>query len=416
MNNYTYDRTHRLRFTVGGSTYDSYSTWTLVPASKPSVSAPDDNVTQIPLKYSETAKNVVNGISATGEMSGKVKFVMKGSSPDSTYASIKSALHCKFGTMTFLDSGRTVYAAFFVGEYKADKLYSTIVIEYKAVDAQDTPDSLTIVIQGSGSSSSYNTLTNWHMIPVKRAVLAAPADDAKYITINYPDGSERRLCVGSAPKGARTGSIDFIVVSATPDSVHSSIISLVHGKPAQVSFSTGGSGRGKVMVSSYDTSDKFPVLRFDYELYDTNTGDIKTDELTPALAHAVTFTVNSVAKNTWTDFDMISEEVIAVAAPSVKTNYVSVPGLNGSLDLSEALTNHPLYDNVKGSMTFTVTGASPVTTYYNVMRYLHGMRGSMSPLDGGSFTGRFSVDGYSVSDGIFRMTIGYILEPYITRS
>lgn len=41
-------------------------------------------------------------------------------------------------------------------------------------------------------------------------------------------------------------------------------------------------------------------------------------------------------------------------APAVKTQYVDVPGRDGLIDLSESLTGEPVYQNVKGSITFIV--------------------------------------------------------------
>lgn len=41
-------------------------------------------------------------------------------------------------------------------------------------------------------------------------------------------------------------------------------------------------------------------------------------------------------------------------APTVKTQYVDVPGRDGLIDLSESLTGEPVYQNVKGSITFIV--------------------------------------------------------------
>lgn len=267
-------------------------------------------------------------------------------------------------------------------------------------------------------STTYDTWNTWGLLPVEKAVPVAPSvrTDSGAIKVSYADGSVKTLLISNAGTGAAEGTADFIITSDTPDTTFSTIVTAIHGKRGTITFlDSNQTYTGLFSVSSYAAQDKYSVISIRYELY--SSGDVVAkSSITDALAHGVTFTVGNVAKKTWTDWEMICETPVAIAAPAVKTNYIPIPGANGSIDLSQALAGHILYDNVSGQITFDVTGTTPLTTYYAVMTHLHGMKGTMTPADGGgTFTGRFSVDGYSVSDGQFKITIGYNVIPYINR-
>jgi len=61
--------------------------------------------------------------------------------------------------------------------------------------------------------------------------------------------------------------------------------------------------------------------------------------------------------NTATDWDLILNS-INIADPKPKTNYVSVPGRSGDLDLTEGLTGEVEYENRGASFTFLLTNGS----------------------------------------------------------
>ena len=278
-------------------------------------------------------------------------------------------------------------------------------------------------LQFTVGSTTYDTWTTWSLIPTTRPVPPIPElDDTGLITVNYIDGSKKVLSTKGAfniIKGYGTGSAEFIMVTQTPDTTYNNIVTALHGKKGSVKFvDSNNVYYGTFTVDKYDPQDHYSTITIGYKVKVTNDSDIvdKTD-ITEALAHGVTFVIGNTTKKTWTDWNMVSEDPIVVEAPSVKTNYIQVPAANGSIDLSTAVANKMLYDNISGSMKFDVQSADPVTTYYNVMTFLHGLSGTMTPADGGGpFTGRFSVDGYNVSDGVFQMIIGYNIIPYITRT
>ena len=56
--------------------------------------------------------------------------------------------------------------------------------------------------------------------------------------------------------------------------------------------------------------------------------------------------------NTWTDWGLILTKKDDIEPPDVKTNYVEIDGMNGSLDLSESLSGEPTYKNRTFSAAF----------------------------------------------------------------
>lgn len=274
-------------------------------------------------------------------------------------------------------------------------------------------------------NTNYDTWTNWHLIPTNKPVPPVPEFQTEsFITVSYADGSKKILSVKSSYNQNNKydygeGSAEFIITSDNPDPIYHAVVAAIHGKKGSVQFlDDEHTYYGTFTVDKYSPEDRYSTITIGYKVKQTDdSGDIvDKNNITEALAHGVTFTIGSTSKKTWTDWGMISEEPILVEPPSVKTNYVTVPAANGQIDLSEAVAGHVLYDNSSGSISFTVTDDAPLTVYYNVMQFLHGMRGTMTPADGGgTFTGRFSVDGYSVSDGQFKITIGYNVLPYINR-
>ena len=59
-------------------------------------------------------------------------------------------------------------------------------------------------------------------------------------------------------------------------------------------------------------------------------------------------------KNTWDDWHLIPTSRPLFSAPKVKENIIDIPGADGSLDLTIALTGRPTYENRIGSWTFAV--------------------------------------------------------------
>lgn len=79
-------------------------------------------------------------------------------------------------------------------------------------------------------------------------------------------------------------------------------------------------------------------------------------------------------KDSWKDWHLIPSSRPVFATPEVKTNFIDIPGADGGIDLSEALSGYPVYKNRNGSFKFLV---DPNHMSWNVKlaeitEYLHG--------------------------------------------
>lgn len=62
--------------------------------------------------------------------------------------------------------------------------------------------------------------------------------------------------------------------------------------------------------------------------------------------------------NTWNDWGLILTAKTDLEPPKVKTNYVDIEGMSGSMDLSEALTGEPTYEDRTFSASFCACDSS----------------------------------------------------------
>ena len=130
--------------------------------------------------------------------------------------------------------------------------------------------------------------------------------------------------------------------------------------------------------------------------------------------HSITFG----SKNSWTDWHLVPSSRPVFAPPKPKTNYVDIPGMNGSLDLSEAVSGRPVYENRQGSFDFYADvqykdKGSWIELYSEIMGYLHGqwMEAYLDDEPYYRYVGRFDVDSWTSGDGN-AITINYDVYPY----
>lgn len=121
-------------------------------------------------------------------------------------------------------------------------------------------------------------------------------------------------------------------------------------------------------------------------------------------------------KNTWDDWHLIPASRPLFNPPPVKTNYVEIPGGDGVLDLSAALTGRPTYNNRTGSWSFYVqNGFKDWTALYSeIMVYLHGkeMRAILEDDPAYYYEGRFSVNAWRSDPQNSMIVIDYNVGPY----
>lgn len=120
-------------------------------------------------------------------------------------------------------------------------------------------------------------------------------------------------------------------------------------------------------------------------------------------------------KHTWIDWGLLQTGPAALSFPIVQTNYVEVPGRDGLLDLSAALTGDVSYQ----MRDFTVPLMSTATPedwpalYSQILNAVHGkqLNATLDEDPDYYYMGRFAVD-FPTYDGTFQFSITGVVYPY----
>jgi hypothetical protein len=133
--------------------------------------------------------------------------------------------------------------------------------------------------------------------------------------------------------------------------------------------------------------------------------------------HSITFESNGLKLNTWSTWKMAPKSRPFVAAPQVKTEYIDVPGADGALDYTEALTGKPRYANRTGQWDFIIDNgySNWYELYSEILLRLHGKRFEKIILDDDDdyyWSGRLSVTGQFGNKDYSSISIQYNLDPY----
>lgn len=129
--------------------------------------------------------------------------------------------------------------------------------------------------------------------------------------------------------------------------------------------------------------------------------------------HSITFGT----KNTYDDWKLVPTSRPVFSAPEPITQYVEIPGGNGSIDLSDTLTGGIHYKNRTGSFEFLVlneyNGYDAMHLYSEIMEYLHGqkMYAILEDDPGYYYVGRFDIS-WSPEKDWSKINIGYNVLPY----
>lgn len=122
--------------------------------------------------------------------------------------------------------------------------------------------------------------------------------------------------------------------------------------------------------------------------------------------------------NSYDDWHLVPDSRPVIVMPSVKTSVVEVPGGNGVIDLSEALTKYPLYNTRQGSLKFHVLNDYRPWSelYMDISNKLHGKKITLTLEDDPDwyYEGRCdNVTWTSNNDGTWSdIEISYILDPF----
>lgn len=137
--------------------------------------------------------------------------------------------------------------------------------------------------------------------------------------------------------------------------------------------------------------------------------------------HSISFVAGQTAKNSWTDYKLIPSTRPVVVPPPVKTNYVDVPGADGSLDFTSALDNRVHYGMREGEWEFYVcfeeiANYNWAALWSQLLADLHGKEFAIQLMDEASsqlyYFGRVFLDGWNSDESRSRVVIKYILEPF----
>ena len=153
--------------------------------------------------------------------------------------------------------------------------------------------------------------------------------------------------------------------------------------------------------------------------------------------HSVTFTVNGVTKNTWSDWGLIPSSRHSEPVRGIWSQVVTIPGVNGQEDLvrkypynavnshsklRNALKNdnrdkilsdneYDIYQPMNGSLGFII--ADQTESFFakeqTIINYMHGKKGTMKFADDPSktYTVLLSVESFSSSETFSSLSISY---------
>lgn len=120
-------------------------------------------------------------------------------------------------------------------------------------------------------------------------------------------------------------------------------------------------------------------------------------------------------------YRMILVDGYTLSTPEVKTSTVEIPGSDGVLDLTEALTGDTYYDNRSDSFSFIILGVDEkdiIPLKNDIVSFLHGKKYnySLSFDPGYTYIGRFSVSDYTWATYnigiVVSVTLDIDAEPY----
>ena len=126
------------------------------------------------------------------------------------------------------------------------------------------------------------------------------------------------------------------------------------------------------------------------------------------------------SKHSLNDWHMLPIKRPVIQYPPLKKRTIDIEGADGSIDLSEAVTGYPIFENRTGSLMFRVLDAKTIEDVRkrkdDIAQYLHGKRLQMVLEEDDQFyyVGRFEVSNFEYK-GVRSwadIEITYDLEPY----
>ena len=127
--------------------------------------------------------------------------------------------------------------------------------------------------------------------------------------------------------------------------------------------------------------------------------------------------LNMRGKNTWDDWHLIPKERPLFNPPSPKHNFMDIPGANGTVDLSDALSDkYPVYNDRTGSIEFYVMNGYKewYEAYSDIMNFCHGEKCKLILEDDPMYyyRGRVSVNAWKSEKDWSKIVLDYQVEPF----
>ena len=285
-----------------------------------------------------------------------------------------------------------------------------------------------------------NSFDDWHLVAIERPHVAEAALKTRYIDLPGANSSIdlTDALSGRASLSNREGSFEFYVLNDYHGynwvDVYRNIMAYLHGQKLRMTLEDDPNYyyEGRFAVNQWKSQRDWSRIVIDYNLDPDKHWQGSGSEPTP-LAEQGTGMENPEARrangismhsvifgdvSTFDDWHIVSTERPSIAPPKPKVHYVDTPGVDGQLDLTNALLDEPVYANREGSIEFYVLNDDPSYNWINVhdriVRYLHGKKMKMTLEDDPDFyyTGRFAVDDWKTQKDWSRITISYNLFPY----
>lgn len=136
--------------------------------------------------------------------------------------------------------------------------------------------------------------------------------------------------------------------------------------------------------------------------------------------HSIIFVDGRISKNTWDNWHLIPSSRPVVSRPSINFKYIDIPGMDGSLDVTNYLTGKPSYSDCSGSFEFIVAndyGDWP-SRKSELSSFLDGREMKMYLEDDPQYyyIGRFSLAAWNSGANYSTVSISYRVKPYKFRA
>ena len=132
--------------------------------------------------------------------------------------------------------------------------------------------------------------------------------------------------------------------------------------------------------------------------------------------HSLIFIDGNITRNTWDNWHLIPSSRPVVVRPTATYKYVDVPGMDGSLDLTDYLIGRPVYSDRQGAFEFYVANdyGNWASRRAEIASFLNGRKMKLYLEDEPQYyyEGRFFFKAWTPDASHSKVTIEYRVKPY----